>query len=252
LEDEMSRIMAHMVPYYPDPERSAAVAEGLVEGGAAYLEVQFPFSDPTADGPAIQAACQAALNAGFTIDRGFRFVEEIAGKTGVPVFIMSYASPVYVRGVREFMASSRDAGATGLILPDIPFDHDEGTFAAASEHGLSVMPVVVTSMNPARLAALRARRPEYIYVALRRGITGTRTTLGEENIGFLDELTTAGARIMAGFGISDREQVRLLEPHVHAAIVGSALVRTVERNQTDPPEALRAALAAQVAGLVSD
>jgi len=76
----MSRIMAHLVAHYPDVERSLAVARGLIRGGAAYLEVQFPFSDPTADGPVIQRACQEALETGFTVDAGFEFVRRVAAE----------------------------------------------------------------------------------------------------------------------------------------------------------------------------
>ncbi len=247
----MSRIMAHMVPYFPNYERSLAVAQGLIDGGAAYLEVQFPFSDPTADGPAIQTACQQALAAGFTVDKGLRFVEEITAR-GVPVFVMTYASIVFARGVTQFLTEATQAGASGFILPDIPIDHDEGAYAAAERLGTTIMPVIVTTMEEERIDLLTRKKPEYIYVALRRGITGTRTVLDEHNLGFLDRLKPLGAKIMAGFGISEREQVAELEPHVHAAIVGSALVKSVSLHAAEPAAELRNILAEQVRSLSVD
>jgi tryptophan synthase alpha chain len=250
--------MAHMVSHFPDLDRSLAVAEGLVAGGATYLEIQFPFSDPTADGPAIQAACQHALDAGFTVNEGLRLVAEVRKRFDTPVFLMSYASLVYARGVREFIVAGQDAGASGFILPDLPLDYDEGIYSIASELKTDIMPVIVTSMREERLRMLESVRPHYLYVALRQGITGRRTELGAENLGFLDRLAPIGAKVMGGFGISDRSQVRVLEPHVHAVIVGSALVRTVADvtastaalPRSESADRLRTALAEQVAALV--
>jgi tryptophan synthase alpha chain len=254
----VSRIMAHMVSFYPDRDRSMAVAEGLVAGGASYLEIQFPFSDPTADGPAIQAACQSALEAGFTVDQGFSFVSDVRNRFDIPIFIMTYASLVFARGVREFIAAGCEAGASGFILPDLPLDYDEGAYEIARELGTQVMPVIVTSMNEDRFGLLQQLHPGYLYVALRRGITGIRTQLSAEHLGFLDRLKTLNTRVMAGFGISERSQVEELEPHVHATIVGSALVRTVTdavRRTADSPlpraaDEIRISIAAQVKDLV--
>jgi len=247
----VSRLMAHMVPYFPDRERSLAVAEGLIAGGATFLEIQFPFSDPTADGPVIQAACQQALENGFSVDDGFRFVSQVvavarASGREVPVFIMSYASLVAARGPRRFLADGKDAGAAGFILPDLPIDYDEGVYEAARDIGTSIVPVIVTTADSERVARLLAAKPEYVYVALRRGITGSRTEVGEENTRFLNEIAPSGARILAGFGISDRAQVEQLEPHVFAVIVGTALVREVTEHAAGSSEELRAALESAV------
>ena len=251
----MSRIMAHLVSHYPDLERSLAVARGLIEGGAAYLEVQFPFSDPTADGPVIQEACHHALEAGFSVAGGFRFVSDVASLAreagrDVPVFIMTYASLLYARGVETFMRAGVEAGAAGFILPDVPLDYDEGTWAAAEKLGTRVMPVTVTTAREERIRLITERAPEYVYIALRRGITGERTEVGEENVRVLDRLRATGAKVMAGFGIAERDQVVALEPHVHAAVVGSAFVRTVGAHAQDRAEAVSAALREQAAALV--
>lgn len=251
----MSRIMAHLIAHYPDRERSLAVARGLVAGGADYLEIQFPFSDPTADGPVIQEACQRALDTGFTVDEGFSFIRDVqdeatvARGTAVPIFLMTYASLIYSRGVQRFITDGVAAGCAGFILPDIPLDYDEGVFDAAAEAGASIMPVTVTSARDKRVELLMQRSPEYIYVALRRGITGSRTEIGEENLAFIDRLRPSGARIMAGFGISEHDQVVSLATHVHAAVVGSAFVRTVTANADSDPAAIEQALAAQCRSL---
>lgn len=250
----MSRIMAHLIAHYPDRERARAVARGLIRGGAAYLEIQFPFSDPTADGPVIQEACQRALDSGFRVDDGFSFVREVSDEVrssgrDVPIFVMTYASLLYARGVKRFLADGVTAGATGFILPDIPLDYDEGVWDAADEVGASIMPVTVTSAGPRRLELLTARSPEYAYVALRRGITGSRTEVGADNLEFLDRVRGSGVKIVAGFGISERSQVEALEEHVHAVVVGSAFVRTVGEKATAAKQEISEALASQVAAL---
>jgi tryptophan synthase alpha chain len=226
-----SRIMAHMVAWYPDQARSMEVARGLSEGGCAYIELQFPFSDPTADGPDIQRACSAALDAGFTVDSGFQCAESIAGSTNVPLFIMSYANLVFTRGTARFLADAKACGASGVIVPDLPPDYDEGLFRSAADLGLAAVPVLSPSMRDERLSRVEGLGAEYLYVTLRTGTTGSFTEIDSPGLKFLSrvaELDHAGkARILGGFGVSTREQVKAFSPHVHAVVVGSALVRLV-------------------------
>jgi tryptophan synthase alpha chain len=219
-----NRIMAHMVAFYPDETQCLEVARALVDGGATYLELQFPFSDPTADGPVIQRACSRALKQGFTVQRGLRILERIRAFTQVPVFVMSYANLAVRRGTREYARRCKEAGAFGLIVPDLPPDLDEGLYAAGKAEGLHVVPVVVPTITDKRLALVRAKKPAFIYAALRKGITGAATRIGEENLSFLSRLADGETKIMAGFGISERGQVEALAEHVHAVIIGSAFV----------------------------
>lgn len=220
-------VMAHMVACYPNYNASVEVAHALADAGAGFLEIQFPFSDPTADGPVIQAACTKALSSGFTVDEGFRLVREIAEKIDVPLFIMTYASIVYARGVKEFVQAAKEAGARGLIVPDLPPDYDEGLYGHGKQAGIAVVPVLVPTAREERIETVLSAKPEYLYAALRSGITGTKTTLGPENLDFLDRLRESGARVMGGFGIQTREQVAELSPHVDTVIIGSTFVRAI-------------------------
>jgi tryptophan synthase alpha chain len=237
------RIMTHLVAFYPDRDRSLEVARALTDGGAAYLEVQFPFSEPTADGPVIQRACAQALERGFSVDEGFRLLDGIRGFATVPVFVMSYANIAYRAGVQRFVQRCRDAGASGIIVPDLPPDSDEGLYAAAAAAGLDAIPVVAPTITDARLGLLKALRVTFLYAALRKGITGAATEIGKENIDFLSRLGPVGAKILAGFGISQRSQIKALAPHVHACIVGSALIEATAAAGGDSPyTAVRARL----------
>jgi tryptophan synthase alpha chain len=242
------RIMAHLVAGYPDLESSLEVARGLLDGGCAYLEVQFPFSDPTADGPLIQEACDTALRAGFRVAQGFELVRRIRSLAPVPLFLMSYACPVFVRGIGGFLRQAREAGAEGIIVPDLPVDCDEGLYAQGRELGLEVVPVVAPNITEERLALVARTGARYLYAALRRGITGQYTEIGAENLAFLRRLAAPGRKVLAGFGVSDAAQVRALAPHVHAVVVGSAFVRAVREagGRAAGTGALRRAVQARV------
>lgn len=227
--------MAHMVAGFPDRTASLAVARALADGGCAYLELQFPFSDPTADGPDIQAACAAALAAGFTVTDGFRLAAEIRSFARVPLFIMGYANLLFTRGIGRFLAEAKAAGAAGVIVPDLPPDYDEGLFAAAGNAGLSAMPVLSPSTSPDRLRRVASLQAADIYATLRSGTTGASTVVDADSLAFLDAIVEAcggrAPRIFAGFGVSRREQVTVLQPRVHAVVVGSALVREVTKGR---------------------
>jgi tryptophan synthase alpha chain len=226
-----SRIMAHMVAFYPDRQVSLDVAGSLADGGCAYIELQFPFSDPTADGPDIQRACSSALEAGFTVDAGFELASAICRKVNVPVFVMSYANLLFTRGMKRFLADVRECGARGVIVPDLPPDYDEGLFKNAAELGLAAVPVLSPSMRDTRLSRVGELGAEFLYVTLRTGTTGSFTEVDSPGLSFLSRVDGMyhgrEAKIFGGFGVSTRAQVEALAPHVHAVVVGSALVRLV-------------------------
>ncbi len=247
----VERIMAHLVAGYPDADCSLAAALGLAEGGASYLELQFPFSDPTADGPLIQKACDAALAGGFRVEAGFELLGRIREATGLPVFLMSYAGLLVRRGVPAFLQRARQAGAAGLIVPDLPVDSDEGLYEGGRALGLAVVPVAAPDSRPRRLALMAATGSEYLYAALRRGITGERTLIGPENLAFLEGLGGRGWKVLAGFGVRHREQVQALAAHAHAVVVGSRFVEQVGAAAAGGPQAVRRAARQAIAALLA-
>jgi tryptophan synthase alpha chain len=227
------KIMAHLVAYYPDREASLRIAQALIQGGASFLEIQFPFSDPSADGATIQEACTKALMSGFKVEKGFELVKRITDRTDIPVFIMSYCNLVYIRGVNRFLTDAKKAGAKGLIVPDLPFDTDEGLYAEARAMQLEVIPVIAPAIDDKRLKGITDLGTSYLYTALRKGITGAFTEIGKENIEFLNKCGSFGLKVLAGFGISAREQVEKISPFVHAVIVGSAFIREIQSHLKD-------------------
>ncbi len=233
-----TNLMAHMVAYYPDRRCSLEAALGLAEGGAAYLEVQFPFSDPSADGPSIQEACTSALDAGFTTKGGFDLVREICSTVKTPVFIMSYASVVIAKGVGGFLDGVKGAGAAGVVVPDLVPGMDEGLFEQARSRRLYAIPVITPFLEEKRVEEILAEHPEYVYVAIRRGITGKITSIDEKVTGFLDRLSSRGVQVLAGFGVRTREQVDMLSSHVHAVIAGSYFVDILREARAEDPSSI--------------
>lgn len=230
------KLIAHMVAGYPGMGMGMAVAKALVKGGADSLEVQFPFSDPSSDGPVIERASQEALDGGFRVDDGFEFMEALSRDFAVPLFIMTYGSLVYARGVEKFCDDAVRAGVKGLIIPDLPPDFSEGLFEAGRARKLAIVPVIAPEISDERLALIDRLRPQYIYTALRLGITGSDTRLDEATIRYLDKVRDIGAEIIAGFGVRSREMMLALEGHADYAAVGSHFLKILDK--TRKPESL--------------
>lgn len=224
-------LMAHLVAGYPSDGIAKAAARGLAEGGASYFEIQFPFSDPSADGKAIQTACAETLAKGFRLDEGFSFVSYLReAYPDIPVCIMTYANLAYKAGIDVFAERAARAGAFGLIIPDLPFDTDEGLQAACLQRGLVSIPVAVPSMTAERIASLAALRRPYVYAALRAGITGSDTVIDEATLAFLASLSGSGSKILGGFGIRRGDQAAALSPAVHAVVAGSVFVDLIREH----------------------
>ncbi len=230
-------LMAHLVANYPDPEGCLAAAEALAEAGTAYFEVQIPFSDPSADGKSIMTACSATLAAGFSVSDAFHLVDELKRRyPEIPVFIMAYANLVASPGVESFVHKARKTGVRALIVPDLPFDNDEGLAAACAgsadsaayaEGAISAVPVAAPSMSRDRLARMAALGRPYLYAALRTGITGQATEIGESTKEFLSLCASGGAKVLGGFGIRSHAQARQVADQVHAVVAGSVFVDAI-------------------------
>lgn len=224
-------LMSHQVAGYPDDETCLAVGEALIAGGAKILEVQLAFSDPSADGVAIQTACSTVLARKYTVKQGMAYMAEMHRRhPEIQIFIMTYAALVYRPGVENFVKMAVESGVTGLIVPDLPFDCDEGLTVACRKYGIHNIPVAAPSMTDERLKQMTDQKFEYIYTALRSGITGGKTVVTKEMLDFIDKTSAGGAKILGGFGITDGEQAKLIAPHVYAIVAGSVFVNIIREN----------------------
>ncbi len=250
-QSKKASLMTHMIAGYPDGETDIDVARGLIDGGAGYLEVQFPFSDPSADGVPIQAACMKALDAGYRVDAGFELIKRIKTLSEIPVFIMSYGGVVFARGVETFVHDAAACGAAGLIIPDLMPGYDEGLYQAGKKRGVEIVPVIPPTLNDNRLNKILAENPAYLYASLRVGITGSRTEIDDTVLSFLAKLKSTGKKVFAGFGIQTRAQVAGLADHADTLIVGSAIVMAIA-SALSGGEPVYAAVRDKVRGLLED
>ena len=228
------KLMSHLVAGYPTTEIALNAARSLVKGGADILEIQLPFSDPSADGPAIQTACTKVLERNYKTIDGLDFIAQIHREfPDTTIYLMSYGSLIYTPGIENFCERAALAGVKGMIIPDLPFDFDEGLTAACKKNGMVNIPVAAPSMSPERLNKLANAGFPYIYAALRTGITGTETRINDETLGFLKKVSSGGSKVYGGFGISNGEQSKALAEYVEAIVAGSVFVRLITENQND-------------------
>lgn len=231
---EKIKLMSHLVAGYPTDELAFTAAQAMVDGGADILEVQLPFSDPSADGPAIQGACTEVLSRRYRTEDGLAFIARLhRAFPQVLIYIMSYGSLIYTPGVAAFCKKAAGAGVKGMIIPDLPFDHDEGLSEACRANGMENIPVAAPSMAEARLDKLAHAGFAHIYAALRTGITGTSTTIDEATVSFLGKVSAGGSKVYGGFGIQDGNQAKALASSVEAIVAGSVFVRLIASNKGD-------------------
>jgi tryptophan synthase alpha chain len=218
-------LMPYMMAGYPDRESSLAIAAAYVDSGADLIELGVPFSDPLADGPTIHAAATAALAAGTTLDVALEICESVSAR--VPVVLMAYSNMVIAQGgATEFASRAAAAGATGLIVPDLPLDEAGEAREALAADGLALVPLLAPTTTAERRGLICAAATGFVYVVSSVGTTGERQQL-PPGLAELVSATKAKAEvpIAVGFGIGTPEQAAEVGTVADGVIVGSRLVR---------------------------
>lgn len=219
----------------PDLETTAAAVRAAVENGADLIELGIPFSDPTAEGPVIQGANLRALSGGITTDKVFDFVREIRRDVSVPMAFMTYANVVFSYGSERFISTCKEIGIDGLILPDIPFEEKDEFQPICKKYGVDLISLIApTSQN--RIAMIAKEAEGFLYIVSSLGVTGTRSEI-ETDLGEMVKLVRENANIPCaiGFGISTPEQAKQMADIADGAIVGSAIVKLLEKHGKDAP-----------------
>lgn len=232
---------AALIPYltagFPTRETSLAALRAVEAAGADFVEVGVPFSDPLADGPTIQRSTQAALEAGMSVPRVLELIERAALR--VPVIIMTYLNPVLAYGLERFVADAAAAGASGLLLTDLPVGADpviEGVVAASP---LAPVRLIAPTTPPERLAAAVRGASAFLYLISRLGVTGARQTVPADLAVHVARVRAASPLPLAvGFGISTPDQVRTTATLADGVVVGSAVVEALGREGLDAVERL--------------
>ncbi|MBL23471.1 MAG: tryptophan synthase subunit alpha [Rhodospirillaceae bacterium] len=215
----------------PDPKTARAIVEGLPTAGADLIELGMPFSDPMADGPAIQASSQRALAAGMTLRGTLDLVRDFRAKdTETPIVLMGYYNPIYSFGVDEFLRDALDAGADGLIIVDLPPEEDDELCLPARQAGLDWIRLATPTTDDGRLPAVLSNAGGFVYYVAIMGITGTKSADQDEVRIAVERLRQhTDLPIGVGFGIKTPEDARAIADTADAAVVGSAIVNVIEQ-----------------------
>ena len=219
-------------PSLADTERLVAEAE---RRGADVIELGVPFSDPLGDGPVIQRAGVRALAAGTSLARVLETVARLRARVRLPLVLMTYYNPVLAFGLKAFARTAVDAGADGVIVPDLPHEEAEPLRAEAEPAGLDMIHLVAPTSTPARVRAIARLSRGFVYVVSLMGVTGERRALPPEldaQVRTLRLVTTKP--ICVGYGVSTPEHVAAVGQLADGVIVGSAIVRTIEHHTGTP------------------
>ena len=220
----------------PDLATTAAVVRAAVENGADLIELGIPFSDPTAEGPVIQGANLRALKGGVNTDKVFDLVRDLRTDVTVPMVFMTYANVVFSYGSERFISTCAQIGIDGLILPDIPFEEKDDFLPICHKYGVDLISLIApTSEN--RIGMIAKEAEGFIYVVSSLGVTGVRNEIKTDLdaiVSVMRENTDAPYAI--GFGISTPEQAKKMAGVSDGAIVGSAIIKLLEKYGADAPK----------------
>lgn len=220
----------------PDLSTTAACVRAAVENGASLIELGIPFSDPTAEGPVIQGANLRALTGGVTTDKIFDMVRELRKDVSVPMVFMTYANVVFSYGAEKFISTCGEIGIDGLILPDLPFEEKEEFLPFCRQYGVTLVSLIApTSEN--RIAMIARAAEGFLYIVSSLGVTGTRSEIRTDLSSIMKvvrQYTDLPCAI--GFGISTPEQAKKMADISDGVIVGSAIVKLLEKYGRDAPE----------------
>ncbi len=217
----------------PDLDTTKQIVRALADAGASIIELGIPFSDPTAEGPVIQAANIRSLAAGTTTDAIFEMVADLRKEVDVPLAFMTYANVVFHYGTDRFCERAARAGVDALILPDVPFEERGEFVPACNANGLDYISLIAPT-SAERIAMIAREAQGFVYCVSSLGVTGTRseiTTDLDTLVARIREATDIPVAI--GFGISNPEQARAMAQKCDGAIVGSALVKIVAEHGCD-------------------
>ncbi len=233
-----------LIPYImggdPDIARSEEVVRTLASAGADIIEIGVPFSDPLADGPAIQEAGQRALRKGVMCEDLFKMVKRLRKDVSVPIVFMTYYNPVFHFGLAKFCNRCAKSGVSGLIVPDLPLEESLPLEKETRRTGLDLIYLATPTSPPERVEKLAQHTRGFLYYVSRTGVTGARQSLPSDlvsNIRRIRKMTDIP--IGVGFGIKDAKQAAKVAKVADAVIIGSAIVRIVEEYGALPELAVR-------------
>lgn len=228
---EHTALIAYVTTGYPSVEATLEVVPLLAEYGCDIVELGIPFSDPMADGVTIQNTSFHALENGITPDICLETAATLKRSTDIPLVFMSYYNPIYAYGLDRFCRGCRDAGVSGLIIPDLPPDEGKDLETVCREKGPDIIYLLAPSSTDERISLVAERSRGFIYLVSVTGVTGTRSTISTDLADFIARVrTVANQPLCVGFGISSAEQAGEIGKVADGIIIGSRIIQLMEQN----------------------
>ncbi len=217
----------------PSIEKTEEFILEMVRGGADLIEIGIPFSDPIAEGPVIQSANVRALNAGTTTDKVFEMIKSVRTKTDVPIVLLTYLNPVFKYGYEKFFKICNETGIDGIIIPDMPYNEKSECSAIAEKYDVDIISMIAPTSDQ-RIKEIASQAKGFVYVVSSMGVTGVRSTITTDLNSILKSIKSVTSTPTAiGFGISTPEQAREMAKIADGVIVGSAIVKIIEKYGND-------------------
>ena len=222
----------------PSADKSVEYILEMERAGADLIEMGIPFSDPTAEGVVIQDANIRALSGGMTTDGVFEIVKRVRKKSNIPLVFLTYINPVYKYGYENFFEECREVGIDGIIVPDVPFEEKHEIEDVANKYGVDIISLIAPTSED-RIKKIAKEAKGFVYVVSSMGVTGVRNEIKTDInsiIKSIKEVTNVPCAV--GFGINNPKQAREISEVADGVIVGSAIVKIIEKNGENAKEEL--------------
>ena len=220
----------------PDLEVSEQIMLNMVKAGCDLIEIGIPFSDPIAEGPVIQEANLRSLSQGTTTDKVFELTKKVSAQSDIPLVYMTYLNVLFKYGYDRFLQNAKDAGVSGVIIPDMPYEEKEELQSVAKNYGIEVVSLIAPTSED-RIKMIASEAEGFVYAVSSLGVTGTRSEIKTD----LDSITKAikeatDIPVAIGFGINTPEQAKKYSQIADGVIVGSAIVKIIAKYGKNAPE----------------
>lgn len=236
LKEKDILLMTHLVLGYPSFEDNKKMIQAMANAGVEMIELQIPYSEPSADGPVILKANSDSLESGTTVEACFKFAEEVCAEFPEITFLfMTYYNIPFMYGEKEFVQRSKDIGIKGFIVPDLPLEESAGWLALCEEKELNSIFIFTPTNTDERLKELAAASKGFVYCVGRRGVTGKKTSFDQSLADQIQRFRSASnVPIALGFGVQSPEDVQFLVGKADIAVIGSKMIQL---QQTEGVEA---------------
>jgi tryptophan synthase alpha chain len=236
LNNKDNLLSVYFTAGFPFIESTLPVLKGLEKGGADFVEIGMPYSDPLADGPVIQNSSTQALNNGMSLRVLFEQLKNVALSIKMPLILMGYFNPILKFGLEDFLKNCKKTGISGLIIPDLPYETYISEYESLfSEYNISNIFLITPQTPEKRIRELDKASTTFIYMVSSAAVTGARDGLSDQQIEYFERINALNLKTprMVGFGISNHESYNQVCQYAHGAIVGSAFIKHLEQSGDD-------------------